>query len=486
MSRVDPVAPQSAALRRWLSIVGIGEDGIDGLSPVARGLIGDAEIVFGGKRHLALAAALIRGAARPWPSPFDRAVDEVLVQRGRPVCVLASGDPFVYGVGAVLARHIDPPEMLAVPAPSAFSLAAARLGWALPEIAQVSLHGRAFDLVRPHLQPERRVLALTSGSAGPAEIARLLSDSGFGMSSVIVMEALGGKRERIRVATAAKFDLSEIDDLNVVAIDVKAQPGARVIARAPGLADALFEHDGQITKREIRAITLSSLAPRRGELLWDVGSGSGSVAIEWMLADPSLRAIAIERRPGRAARIRRNAAAFGVPGLEVVEGEAPEVLGSLPEPGAIFIGGGARGVLEAAASMLRPGGRLVVNAVTLETEALLLAQYDALGGELMRAAIARADAVGGEMRRGLATGSSPPPRGEGVGPWGTALPQPTDPPPHPSPSRNRVYAGFGHSIKPSKSATADLDGGERVAEARRQPIGWRSAMPVLQWTWIKP
>ena len=395
MSRVDPLSPQSAALRRWLSIVGIGEDGVDALSPVARGLITDAEIVFGGKRHLTLAAALIRGAARPWPSPFERAVDEVLAQRGRPVCVLASGDPFVHGVGTVLARHIDAADMLAVPAPSAFSLAAARLGWPLPDTAQLSLHGRALDIIRPHLQPDRRVLALTSSGAGPRALARLLSDTGFGASSLIVLEALGGKRERIRVATAANFDLPDVDDLNLVAIEVKAAPGARIIARAGGLADALFEHDGQITKREIRAVTLSSLAPRLGELLWDIGAGSGSVAIEWMLADPSLCAIALERRPDRAARIRRNAAAFGVPGLDVIEGEAAEVLASLPMPDAIFIGGGASDTLDLAGSMLRSGGRLVVNAVTLQTEALLLARYAALGGELTRLAVTRADAIGG-------------------------------------------------------------------------------------------
>jgi precorrin-6B C5,15-methyltransferase / cobalt-precorrin-6B C5,C15-methyltransferase len=395
MSRVDPLSPHSAVLRRWLSIVGIGEDGVDALSPVARGLITDAEIVFGGKRHLTLAAALIRGAARPWPSPFDRAVNEVLAQRGRPVCVLASGDPFVHGVGSILARHIDPAEMLAVPAPSAFSLAAARLGWPLPDTAQLSLHGRALDTIRPHLQPDRRVLALTSSGAGPPALARLLSDTGFGASSLIVLEALGGKRERIRVATAAKFDLPDVDDLNLVAIEVKAAPGARIIARTGGLADALFEHDGQITKREIRAVTLSSLAPCLGELLWDIGAGAGSVAIEWMLADPSLCAIAVERRFDRAARIRRNAAAFGVPGLVVIEGEAAEVLPSLPKPDAIFIGGGASDTLDVAGSMLRPGGRLVVNAVTLQTEALLLARYAALGGELTRLAVTRADAIGG-------------------------------------------------------------------------------------------
>jgi len=483
MSCVDPIPPQSAALRRWLSIVGIGEDGIDALSPVARGLIEDAEIVFGGKRHLALAAALIRGAARPWRSPFDRAVDEVQAQRGRQICVLASGDPFVYGVGAVLMRQIDPAETLVVPAPSAFSLAAARLGWALPETAQVSLHGRALDLVRPHLQPGMRVLVLTSGGDSPEELARLMVSSGFGESHFIVLEALGGIRERIRATTAANFDFREVNDLNVVAIEVKARPDARVIARAPGLPDAMFEHDGQITKREIRAVTLSSLAPRRGELLWDIGAGSGSVAIEWMLADPSLRAIAIERRPDRAARIRRNAALFGVPGLEIVEGETPMALECLPRPDAIFIGGGAghHNTLDTATSMLRTGGRLVVNAVTLETEALLISRHAALGGELIRWAIARADAIGG---------SSPPPCGEGsgvgVGRDGEDRAPRHAPPPQPSPNRNRVYAGFGHSIKQSKSATADFDRGEEVTVARPQLMGWRPAMPVTQWTWIKP
>jgi precorrin-6B C5,15-methyltransferase / cobalt-precorrin-6B C5,C15-methyltransferase len=413
MSSVDPGLPESAVSRRWLSIVGIGEDGVDGLSPVARRLIGDADIVFGGRRHLTLAGSLIRGEVQPWPSPFDGAVDGVLAQRGRQVCVLASGDPFFYGVGAVLARRIDPVEMLAVPAPSAFSLAAARLGWPLQETIQVSLHGRAIDLVRPHLQPGTWVLALTSDGTGPLALARLLTDAGFGASSLTVLEALGGERERIRTTTASTFDLGDISDLNVVAIVVQAGHDARIIARTAGLPDAMFEHDGQITKREIRAITLSALAPRRGELLWDIGSGSGSIAIEWMLADPSLRAIAVERRPDRAARIRRNAAAFGVPGLEVVEGEAPAVLQDLPAPDAVFIGGGAEASLDIALSRLRGRGRLVANAVTLETESMLLVRYATLGGELTRLAVSRADAVGGKT-------------------------------------------------------------------------GWRAALPITQWTWIKP
>ncbi|MPZ59155.1 MAG: precorrin-6y C5,15-methyltransferase (decarboxylating) subunit CbiE [Rhizobiales bacterium] len=390
--------PHTAATRRWLSIVGIGEDGADGLSPVARGLIADAEIVFGGKRHLELAGALIRGAVRPWPSPFDEAVPQVIAHRGRSVCVLASGDPFFYGVGTTLARHVDPAEMLVVPAPSSFSLAAARLGWSLPESTLVSLHGRSLDLIRPHLQPGARVLALAPDGAGPRALAALLTEAGFGASRLIVLEALGGPREKVRATHAAGFDLADIPALNIVALEVDAAPGARVLTRAAGLRDALFEHDGQITKREIRAVTLSSLAPRRGELLWDIGAGAGSVAIEWLLADPSMRAIAIEQSAERVARIRRNAAAFGVPGLEIVEGVAPAALDGLPPPEAIFIGGGAAHprLLGAAVAALKRGGRLVVNAVTLESETILAARHLADGGELIRIALTRADGIGGK------------------------------------------------------------------------------------------
>jgi precorrin-6Y C5,15-methyltransferase (decarboxylating) len=398
MPSARPLTAESAAPRRWLSIVGIGEDGLDGLSAVARGLIADAEIVFGGKRHLELVAPLIRGATRPWPSPFERATGEVMERRGRDVCVLASGDPILYGVGSVLARHVDPAEMLVVPAPSAFSLAAARMGWSLPETSLVSLHGRSLDLIRPHLHPGAHVLALTSDADGPRALATLLNENGFGKSKLTVLETLGGPHERIRISFAAKFELGDIGPLNVVALEVEASGNARVLSRAPGLPDALFEHDGQITKREIRAMTLSSLAPRRKELLWDIGAGSGSVSIEWMLADPSLHAISIERHPERAARIRRNAAAFGVPGFEVIEGQAPDCLKGLPAPDAVFIGGGAAepGMLDAAIAALRSGGRLVVNAVTLETETVLLTRHASQGGELVRIALSRADRVGGK------------------------------------------------------------------------------------------
>jgi precorrin-6B C5,15-methyltransferase / cobalt-precorrin-6B C5,C15-methyltransferase len=383
---------------RWLSIVGIGEDGAEGLGPVARGLIGDAEIVFGGRRHLGLAAPLIRGTTKAWPSPFDGAVTEVLQHRGHPVCVLASGDPFHYGIGAVLAHHVNVGEMVVVPAPSAFSLSAARLGWSLPQAVLLSLHGRNLDLIRPHLQPGARIIALTSGGDGPAALARLLAQTGFGASRLTVLEALGGPCERIQTTTAAGYPFGTVEALNTVAIEVAASSHARILPRAPGLPDDLFEHDGQITKRDVRAVTLAALEPRRGELLWDVGAGSGSVAIEWMLIDPTMRAIAIERREDRAARIRRNAAACGVPGLDVTEGIAPAALTTLAPPDAIFIGGGASeaGVFELAVRALRPGGRLVVNAVTLESEALLLARRAELGGELVRVAISHAEPLGGK------------------------------------------------------------------------------------------
>jgi len=372
---------------RWLSILGIGEDGVAGLSTAARALVADAEIVFGARRHLALAASLIRGAARAWPSPFD--IAPVLAARGRRVVVLASGDPMLHGVGATLLRQVPAEQAFVLPAPSAFSLAAARLGWALEGVVTLSLHGRSIDLLRPHLHPGARILALTSDAAGPAAISALLRD-GFAETRITVLEALGGPRERVHTDLTAT-----IDALNLVALEVVASPDARILARAPGLPDAWFAHDGQLTKREIRAVTLSALAPRRGAVLWDVGAGAGSIGIEWMLADPSLRAIAIEVRSDRAARIRHNALAFGVPGLRVVEGEAPHAFATLDAPDAVFLGGGANdpGVFDAALAALKPSGRFVAKAVTLETEALMLAQRATHGGELLRLNISRAVAV---------------------------------------------------------------------------------------------
>ncbi|WP_378950217.1 precorrin-6y C5,15-methyltransferase (decarboxylating) subunit CbiE [Mesorhizobium sp. ANAO-SY3R2] len=386
----------NAPVEKWLTVVGIGEDGVAGLGDEAKRAISAAGHVFGGKRHLALASDLIRGKARHWPTPFDSEMRDLVALRGENVCVLASGDPFLHGVGVTLTRALPSTEMRVLPAPSAFSLAASRLGWALQDIETISLHGHAIDLIRPLLQPAARILALTSDGDAPAAIARLIAEAGFGVSRLTVLEALGGENEYLRTSVAAAFDLENINPLNVLAVEVESSSEARVQPLACGLADDLFEHDGQITKREIRAVTLSTLAPRRGELLWDIGAGSGSISIEWMLCHPSLRAIAIETNAERAARIARNASACGVPGLSIVHGAAPAALAGLPAPHAIFIGGGGSepGVFDAAIAALRPGGRLVANAVTLEMETLLLARHAALGGDLIRLQVSRAAPVG--------------------------------------------------------------------------------------------
>ncbi|ESZ76965.1 bifunctional cobalt-precorrin-7 (C(5))-methyltransferase/cobalt-precorrin-6B (C(15))-methyltransferase [Mesorhizobium sp. L103C105A0] len=381
---------------KWLTIVGIGEDGLASLGDEAKRQIADAETVFGGKRHLALVASLIKGEQRPWPVPFDAGMADVLALAGRRVCVLASGDPFFHGVGATLARKVKPEEMHVIPAPSAISLAAARLGWALQDIETISLHGRPLDLIRPLLHPRARILALTSDGDAPATIARLLVELDFGGSRLTVLEALGGPNEKLRSARADAFDLRDINPLNVLALELESTQEARILPLTVGRADHLFEHDGQITKHDIRAMTLAVLAPRRGESLWDIGAGSGSIGIEWMLAHPSMRAIAIEANSDRAARIIRNAAHCGVPGLVVVEGSAPKALAGLDTPDAIFIGGGGSdaGVLNAAIKVLPSRGRLVANAVTLEMEALLLAEHIKRGGDLTRITISRASPVG--------------------------------------------------------------------------------------------
>jgi precorrin-6B C5,15-methyltransferase / cobalt-precorrin-6B C5,C15-methyltransferase len=380
---------------RWLAVVGIGEDGVDGLSPAARRLIAQASFVVGGKRHLALAGP-IGAETFVWPSPIENALDVIEAHRGRPVCVLATGDPFFFGVGAMLMRRFAADEIVCVPQPSAFALAAARLGWSEQDCAMLSLHGRPLEAIVPQLQPGARILALSWDDATPAKLAALVAARGMGRSKITVCEAMGGPAERVRTTEARSYALDNVAVLNTIALEVVVDHGARVLPRAAGLPDDWFEHDGQITKREVRAMTLAQLAPCRGELLWDVGSGSGSVAIEWMLADPANHAIAVEARHDRAARVARNALTFGVPHLSVVTGEAPQAFADLPAPDAVFIGGGAGEpeMIERAIDALAPGGRLVVNAVTLETQAALVDWRVRHGGELTQIAIAHAEPLG--------------------------------------------------------------------------------------------
>jgi len=388
--------PATCTQMRWLSIVGIGEDGGEGLSPVARRLITSAELVVGGARHLELAGDLVCGRPLAWPSPMSDAFSEIKRYRGRSVVVLASGDPFHFGVGKQLAAFVPAEEFVCLPQPSAFSLASARMGWSLQDVALVTLHGRALQGIVRYLQPGARILALSWDGATPAKLAELLTTHRMGQSRITVLEAMGGPRERMRHAMASNFEIKEIVSLNTIAVEVIAEPEAAIIALAPGLDDALFEHDGQLTKREIRAVTLSSLAPRHGELLWDVGLGAGSIAIEWLLRHPSLGAIGVEARSDRADRAARNAAALGAPELKIVQGRAPEALEGLARPDAVFVGGGMmdEGVFEAVWAALKPRGRLVANAVSIETEARLADYFHRFGGDLVRLQVARADRVG--------------------------------------------------------------------------------------------
>ena len=382
---------------RWLSIVGIGQDGADGLSPLAKSLVSAAELVVGGARHLELAAQLIKGEQLPWPSPLHNAFPEIVARRGRPVVVLASGDPFNFGVGKQIASLVPADELLSVPRPSSFSLAANRLGWALQDAATIALHGRALESLIRYLQPGARILALSWDGSTPAKVAKLLSERGFGGSSIAVLEDLGGPKERVTHHRADGFELTGVTPLNVIAIEVAAGPKSRVIGLSPGLDDDFFESDGQLTKREVRAVTLAALAPRQGELLWDIGLGAGSVAIEWLLRHPSLKAIGVEERENRAARAMRNALALGAPDLQVIIGRAPQALAGLSPPDAVFIGGGFtdEGVFEAAWTALRPGGRIVANAVTLESETRLTEAFEQHGGELVRIEIGKAVKIGG-------------------------------------------------------------------------------------------
>jgi len=387
-------------MNAWLSVIGIGEDGLAGLSPAARALVEAAETLVGGARHLAIVPG--GGAERlRWRQPLAETIADIRARRGTRVAVLASGDPLWYGVGGVLLRHFRCEEMTILPQPSAFSLAAARLGWAVAECATVSLHGRPLDGLRLHLAPGRRCLILSEDRTTPRRVARLLAASGWGPSRITVFEHLGGEREAVRHGTAQDWGDQESADLNTIALDCEMAPGTRALSHLAGLPDDAFEHDGQLTKREVRAVTMARLAPLPGEILWDIGAGCGSIAIEWLRAIPYGAAVAIEQDPGRAATIARNAAALGVPGLQIIAAAAPQALAKIPPelapPDAIFVGGGIAEprLLPALWATLRPGGRLVANVVSLEGERAILDWQARHGGELSRIAFSRAEPLGG-------------------------------------------------------------------------------------------
>ncbi|MCW1931458.1 precorrin-6y C5,15-methyltransferase (decarboxylating) subunit CbiE [Pararhodobacter zhoushanensis] len=380
----------------WMTIVGLGEDGLAGLTDATRAALEGAEIVTGAARHLALLPGLT-AETRVWPVPFADGIAPLLALRGRRVVMLASGDPFWFGAGTVLTRALEPGEWVAHPGPSCFALAAARLGWALESTTVLGLHAAPLARLRPVLAPGARVLVTLRDGAAVAGLAAYLDGAGFGASVLQVLEALGGPQERVRRVTAGVYALTDVRHPVVVGIEV-AGDGA-VLGLASGRADDWFAHDGQITKRPVRALALSALAPRAGELLWDIGAGSGSIGIEWLLSHPSTQAIGFEGSPERAARARENALALGVERLKIVEGRAPEVLRGQPLPEAVFIGGGlSQALLEALFAQLPAGTRLVAHAVTLESEVLLAQGQAAKGGSLLRVELAEAAALG--TRRG--------------------------------------------------------------------------------------
>lgn len=379
----------------WLTIIGVGDKGTDGLTGAALALLQDARTVIAPERVIA-ELDLPGKDIEPWIGKFHESVEKLLQRRGEPVTILATGDPMHFGVGATLARHIPMEEMRVLPSPSAFSLAAARLGWALQVTDCFSMHGRSVSKLAQFLAPGNRILALTSDGETVGQAARLLVDRGFGRSELTVLEHMGGAAERQVRLVAEDYTDQSFGDFNTLAVSCVAGEGATVTSRAAGLANDAFSHDGQITKREVRAATIGALMPYPGAVLWDIGAGCGTVSVEWMRLARGARAIAIEPREDRRAHIADNSLALGTPEIRIVAGTAPEALIGLERPDAVFIGGGIGrdGVFEAGWQALRPGGRLVANAVTLESEARLLALQSRHGGELSRISVAHAEPVG--------------------------------------------------------------------------------------------
>lgn len=377
----------------WLHVIGIGEEGMSGLTPATRAVLEGADVIIGGDRHHDLSAS-VSAERLAWPHPFDALIDELKALKGRRVVVLATGDPLWYSIGARIGREIAPQDIVYHPQISAFQLAAARMGWSMADLETLTVHGRPVEQMKAFIQPHQRLLVLTTGSDTPAQIAGFLKSAGFGQSKLCVLAAMGGPDEARFEGLAESWD-HEVPAFNTLAVECVADQDAALIPRVPGLEDALFEHDGTMTKREVRAATLAKLMPMRGALLWDIGCGCGSVAVEWMRSARYAQAIGIEPRADRREMAALNALALGVPKLELIDGTAPEALDGLAAPDAIFIGGGlSEASFDAAWSALRPLGRLVANAVTIESEAVLIALHKQHGGDLVKIAVNRAEPVG--------------------------------------------------------------------------------------------
>ena len=376
----------------WLHIIGIGEDGLDGLTPATRAVIEAADVIVGGKRHHEMLDTKAERLA--WPSPFDALIGELEKRRGKVVVVLASGDPLWFSVGAKIGRHLDPAEITYHPQIGAFQLAAARMGWSMADLETLTVHGRPVEQMIAFIQPDARLLILTTGAETPEQIARFLTERGFGQSRLTVLAHMGGDKEARFDGLAESWN-HEVPAFNTLAVECIAAPEAALLPRVPGLADELFQSDGTMTKQEVRAVTLAKLMPMRGALLWDIGTGCGSVAVEWMRGARYARAIGIEPKPERRALAAANALALGVPRLELVDGTVPAALDGLEAPDAVFIGGGlSEEVFDAAWAALRPLGRLVANAVTIESEMCLAALHAKHGGQLVKLSVERAEALG--------------------------------------------------------------------------------------------
>ena len=380
----------------WLTVLGLGEDGIDGLSPASRQVLDQAEVIMGPPRHLSLLPD--NGAERiEWPVPFSDGLPLLQNLRGQHTVVLASGDPFWFGAGSVIARNFNAGEWTALPGQSTFSLAAARLGWPLESTPTFGLHAAPLTRLRPHLSSGLHAIVLLRDGKAVIELATYLTETGFADSALHVMQALGGPRENVQTVNLTEALLGTFD--HPVCVGLRIKGAGRAFPRASGKPDDIFETDGQITKRPIRALTLSALAPQRGEHLWDIGGGTGSISIEWLMCDPTLTATTIEPCADRAERIRRNADALGQDRLNILHGTAPDVLNGLTPPDVVFIGGGLGTELLAWLHQTLPTGtRLLANAVTLESEAVLTQWHEKLGGELLRINLAHSAPLG--PRRG--------------------------------------------------------------------------------------